>query len=40
VSRGNTEIIGIKNRHGLAKDVTLLSNMGHCNYAGIRNEEY
>jgi len=40
VSRGNTEIIGIKNRHGLARDVTLLSNMGHCNYAGIRNEEY
>jgi replicative DNA helicase len=38
VDCGITEIIGMKNRHGSAQNIKLLSNMGQCNYAGMPNE--
>ena len=35
---GITEIIPMKNRHGQLRRVSLLSNMGQCNYAGMPDE--
>ena len=35
---GITEIVGMKNRHGSARNIKLLSNMGHCNYAEMPDE--